>query len=50
MVFGHVALSQIRLTGDKGRGLAMTGLIFGYRGLAALIVIIVVFTTAASNL
>lgn len=49
IVFGHIALSQIRRTGEKGRGLALTGLIFGYLGLATLIVIIIVFATAASH-
>lgn len=30
IVFGHMALSQIKRTGDAGRGLALTGLIIGY--------------------
>lgn len=28
--FGHVALSQIRRTGERGRGLAIAGLVIGY--------------------
>lgn len=30
VVFGHIALGQIKRTGDAGRGLALTGLIIGY--------------------
>jgi hypothetical protein len=41
IVFGHIALSQIDRTGEAGRGLAYTGLIFGYLGLVALIVVLI---------
>lgn len=30
IVFGHIALSQIKRTGEEGRSLALTGLIVGY--------------------
>lgn len=30
IVFGHIALGQIKRNGDSGRGLALTGLILGY--------------------
>lgn len=30
IVFGHMGLSQIKRTGDAGRGIALTGLIIGY--------------------
>ncbi|QIM18168.1 DUF4190 domain-containing protein [Leucobacter coleopterorum] len=30
IVFGHLSLSQIKRTGDAGRGMALTGLIIGY--------------------
>lgn len=30
IIFGHLALSQIKRTGDAGRGLALTGLVYGY--------------------
>jgi hypothetical protein len=42
IVFGHIALSQIRRSGEGGRGLAITGLIFGYVGIVAAIVLLVV--------
>jgi len=34
IVFGHIALSQIKRNGDTGRGLALTGVIVGYVWLA----------------
>lgn len=33
VIFGHVALSQIRRTGQDGRGLAIAGLVLGYTNL-----------------
>lgn len=30
IIFGHMGLSQIKRTGDAGRGLALTALIYGY--------------------
>ncbi|WP_297602624.1 DUF4190 domain-containing protein [Microcella sp.] len=30
IVFGHIALAQIRRTGENGRGLAIAGLVLGY--------------------
>lgn len=32
IICGHIALSQIKKTGENGRGLAMAGLILGYVG------------------
>jgi hypothetical protein len=40
VVFGHIALSQNRHTGQGGRGLAIAGLVLGYVGLALLAVFI----------
>ncbi|MBP2435437.1 DUF4190 domain-containing protein [Microbacterium amylolyticum] len=34
VIFGHIATSQIKRTGDSGRGMAITGLIFGYVAIA----------------
>ncbi|WP_019969419.1 peptidylprolyl isomerase [Mycobacterium sp. 141] len=44
IVFGHISLSQIRRTGEQGRGLAITGLVVGYlmTALALLAVVLVV--------
>jgi hypothetical protein len=44
VVFGHVALSQIRATGGRqeGNGLAIAGLVLGYMGLATLLLVVLV--------
>jgi hypothetical protein len=42
VITGHIALSQIKRTGEKGRGLAIAGLILGYLSIAATIVVIIV--------
>jgi hypothetical protein len=41
VVFGHIALSQIRRQGTAGRGMALAGLITGYLGLALTVVMII---------
>lgn len=33
IICGHIALSQIKKTGENGRGLAIAGLVLGYLGL-----------------
>lgn len=38
IIFGHIALSQIRKTGEKGRGLALAGLWISYLSIVAAIV------------
>jgi hypothetical protein len=35
VICGHIALSQIKRTGEKGRGLAIAGLVLGYLGIVA---------------
>lgn len=53
VVCGHIALSQIKRTGEKGRGLAIAALILGYvgilLGIVYIIVIIGLVATAASQ-
>lgn len=50
VITGHIALSQIKKTGEKGRGLAIAGLVLGYLGLiAGLIVGLIFFLAIASN-
>lgn len=41
VIFGHVALGQIKRTGEGGSGLALAGLILGYLGLIATILIVI---------
>ena len=43
IVFGHLSLSQIRKTGEEGRGLAIAGLVIGY-----LITVLTVLVVALS--
>ncbi|SJN12765.1 Probable peptidyl-prolyl cis-trans isomerase B [Leucobacter sp. 7(1)] len=38
IICGHIALSQIKRTGERGRGLALAGTIIGYVSLAASII------------
>ncbi|HEY3673407.1 MAG TPA: DUF4190 domain-containing protein [Acidimicrobiia bacterium] len=47
VIFGHVALSQIKKSGGarRGRGMAIAGVVLGYVGIALLIVFIVVVAT-----
>lgn len=41
VVFGHMSLSQIKKSGEQGRGLAIAGLVISYLVLAATIVVVV---------
>ena len=41
IIFGHVSLSQIRKTGEEGRGLAIAGLVIGYLVTVGTILVVV---------
>jgi uncharacterized protein YacL len=43
IITGHIALSQIKKTGEQGRGLAIAGLIIGYIGLVVGIILAIVW-------
>lgn len=43
IVFGHISLSQIKRTGEDGRGLAIAGVAIGYLGVALFLLSLVVF-------
>jgi uncharacterized protein DUF4190 len=47
VIFGHVALRQIKRSqgAQRGRGMAIAGVVLGYVGIAALVVVIVVAVT-----
>ncbi|WP_255447673.1 DUF4190 domain-containing protein, partial [Schumannella sp. 10F1B-5-1] len=54
VITGHIALNQIKRTGEGGRGLALAGLIIGYVGIAVgviyfAIVIIAIIAGASSS-
>jgi hypothetical protein len=42
VVMGHVARGQIRRTGERGDGMAVTGLVFGYLWIALWVLLLVV--------
>jgi len=42
IIFGHIAVRQIRQTGDGGEGMAKAGLIIGYIVLVLVIIAIII--------
>lgn len=42
LIFGYIALSQIKRTGERGHGLALAAVILGWIALAAAIIILIV--------
>ncbi|GAA1001001.1 hypothetical protein GCM10009563_29470 [Subtercola frigoramans] len=49
VITGHLALSQIKKTGEKGRGLALAGVILGYAGILAGIIVGIVLVVALAT-
>jgi hypothetical protein len=49
VIFGHIALSQIKRSNQGGKGMAVAGLVLGYIGLAVLIVVGIGLATAAGS-
>lgn len=49
VILGHIGLSQIKRTGQDGRGLAIAGLCIGYFVLACQLALMVVFIAIAAN-
>jgi DUF1707 SHOCT-like domain/Domain of unknown function (DUF4190) len=50
IVFGHLARSQIKRTGERGAGLALAGLILGWATVILILVVIVGLVIAAGML
>lgn len=42
IVCGHIGLSQIKKTGEQGRGMAIAGLIIGYAGIVISIIVLII--------
>ena len=42
IITGHIALSQIKRTGENGRGLAIAGLIIGYVYIAFIVLMVII--------
>ncbi|MCU1478671.1 MAG: hypothetical protein JWQ64_3364 [Subtercola sp.] len=49
IVFGFIALSQIKKNGDGGRGLAIAGIVIGFIELILGVILIIVFAVIAAN-
>ncbi|MDQ1128436.1 hypothetical protein QE381_000564 [Microbacterium sp. SORGH_AS 888] len=47
VVFGHIALGQIKRTGEQGRGLAIAGLVIGYIAIAFWVIYIIALIVIA---
>ena len=47
VVFGHVALRQIRASGQSGRSMAVAGLVLGYVGLVVAAVALIAVAVVA---
>lgn len=49
VVFGHMALGQIRRTGESGRGLAIAGLVVGYVSLGFGVIVTIFYVVALTS-
>jgi hypothetical protein len=49
VILGHVALHQIRVRGEGGRGLAIAGAIIGWVGVAVVIAVIIVLVATRNS-
>jgi hypothetical protein len=49
IVFGFVALNQIKQRQQAGRGMAIAGLILGFIGLATLVLVIILVAVGGNN-
>ncbi|HEX4423874.1 MAG TPA: DUF4190 domain-containing protein [Terriglobales bacterium] len=52
IIFGHLSISEIRKSGGRlqGKGIAITGLVFGYLGIAMIPLILIIAAIAIPNL
>jgi hypothetical protein len=49
LIFGYIALSQIRQRNEGGRGMAIAGVVLGWIGAGTLVLVIMLAITAASS-
>ena len=47
VILGHIALRQIRTSGEGGAALAVVGLVLGYLALAAYVVLAIILTVVS---
>lgn len=50
IICGHIALSQIKTTGESGRGLALAGLIIGYVGVVVVVLFVAFWIAAIASI
>lgn len=50
IICGHISLSQIKKTGEQGRGMAIAGLIIGYIGIVVSIILTIAFIAFFASL
>ena len=50
IICGHIALGQIKKTGEQGRGMAVAGLIIGYVGIVLAIILTILFFAVFASL
>jgi uncharacterized membrane protein len=49
LVFGYVALGQIKHRGQQGRGMALAGVVLGWVAIGTLIAVIVIVIASSTN-
>lgn len=49
IVLGHIALNQIKRTGENGRGLAIAALVIGYVAVGITVLVIIIGAIAAAT-
>lgn len=49
IILGFIALSQIKRTGEQGRGLALAAIIIGFASIVLGIIFIIVFVASVGN-
>ncbi len=49
VIFGFVALSQIKVRNEMGRGMAIAGIVLGFVGIAILIIALIAWGAASNN-
>jgi uncharacterized protein YacL len=50
VICGHIALAQIKRTGERGRGLAIWALVLGYLGILIGVLLVVLWAVALAGL
>lgn len=49
LIFGYIALGQIKQRPQSGQGMAIAGIVLGWIGVAALVVVLIIVASAAGS-